>query len=69
MAKEQERRITVRMLKEHLNSYKDDAELYFGGLEFYRLKNRSSDGLLVQVEFSQQVYRDKDGNVVIENLD
>ena len=60
--------ITVGILKDLLNGYSDDMELDFSGLDFYRLKQRSPT--LVQVEFNQQVYRDKEtGRVVVENLE
>lgn len=61
------RTITVGILREHLAIYPDDYELDFSGLEFYRLKQRGPE--LVQVEFSEQVYRDRSGRVVVENLE
>ncbi len=58
--------ITVKELKQLLNAYSDDSVLYFGGLDFYRLKQRGDK--LVQVEFNQTVYKDKkSGDVVVEN--
>jgi len=57
-------RITVKELKEQLNNFDDNLEVYFGGLDFYRLKNRDA---YLQVEFNQTVYKDKDGKVVVEN--
>lgn len=59
--------LTVGELKKELEGYPDHYELYFGGLDFYRLKQRGPK--LVQVEFNQTVYKDKNGKVVIENLD
>lgn len=60
-------RITVGMLREQLGHYSDDMEVDFSGLEFYRLKRRSDE--LLQVEFNELVYRDKEtGHVVVENL-
>jgi hypothetical protein len=56
--------ITVGELIEHLKKEHPDLPLDFGGLEFYRLKDR---GAHVQFEFSQTVYQDKDGCVVVEN--
>lgn len=56
---------TVGTLKRALESYDDDDELDFGGLEFYRLKKRGPH--LVRVEFNQTVYKDSDGKVVVEN--
>jgi hypothetical protein len=57
--------LTVGDLIRQLSSFDPEATLYFGGLEFYRLKTRGKK--LVQVEFSQTVY-EQDGQVVIENL-
>lgn len=59
--------ITVGQFREHLKVYPDDWTLDFCGLDFYRLKARGET--LVQVEFSQPVYRDADGKIVVENLD
>jgi len=68
MAQNPSELITVGMLKDLLNGYPDTMELDFSGLDFYRLKQRSPT--LVQVEFNQQVYRDKQtGRVVVENLE
>lgn len=64
MGNKEESRITVGDLKRMLNAYPDSSELYFGGLEFYRLKDREA---YVQVEFSQTVYRDDQGKVIVEN--
>lgn len=61
------RTITVGMLRDQLKIYPDNYELDFSGLEFYRLKQRGPE--LVQVEFNEQVYRDKSGRVVVENLE
>lgn len=57
--------ITVGQLKEQLKTFSDDMTLDFGGLEFYRLKARGEN--LLQVEFSQTVYTDSSGNVIVEN--
>ncbi len=58
--------ITVGELKERLAGYSDDSILYFGGLDFYRLKQRGEK--LIQIEFDQTVYKDGDtGNVIVEN--
>jgi len=55
-------------LEKMLEGFSDEDELSFSGLDFYRLKRRGPD--LVQVEFNQQVYRDrKTGKVIIENVD
>lgn len=58
--------LTVGELKEMLAVHNDSDELYFCGLDFYRLKVRGPG--LVQVEFDQQVYKDEEtGRVVIEH--
>ncbi|MFW6046993.1 MAG: hypothetical protein ACOCP4_04320 [Candidatus Woesearchaeota archaeon] len=49
---------------EELKKYDSDLVLNFSGLDFYRLKDR---GDFVQVEFNQNVYKDKHGKVIIEN--
>ncbi len=56
--------ITVKELREELAKYPDNHEVFFGGLDFYRLKDR---GTLVQIEFNQTVYKDNSGKVIIEN--
>ncbi|EAO8773990.1 hypothetical protein CDJ04_13925 [Salmonella enterica] len=66
MYQQNENSITVGILLDLLQSYPRDAVLYFGGLDFYRLKWRDEN--LLQVEFNQLVYRNSDGLVVIENL-
>ncbi len=59
--------ITVGQLKEHLKIYDDDYKIDFSGLDFYRIKQR--DDKLIQIEFNQQVYRDAQGCVVVQNLE
>ena len=59
--------ITVGELREQLKLFAGDAELYFGGLRFNRLKSRGEK--LVQLEFHEQVYRDRDGTLTVEDLD
>ncbi len=56
--------ITVKELIERLKIENPDSEVYFGGLDFYRLKDR---GGVLQVEFNQSVYPDENGKIVIEN--
>jgi hypothetical protein len=58
--------ITIGELKEHLAGYPDHYALDFSGLQFYRLKQRGEE--YVQLEFSQAVYLDKEGYVVVDNL-
>jgi hypothetical protein len=58
--------ITVGELIDMLKNHRRDAVLYFGGLDFYRVKQRGE--MLVQIEFNQLVYKDRDtGRVVVEN--
>jgi hypothetical protein len=56
--------ITVKEMRDQLKLYDDNMELFFGGLDFYRLKDR---GGCVQVEFAQTVYLNDQGLVVVEN--
>ena len=49
-----------------LSAYDDDLLLDFSMLDVHRLKQRSDT--IVQVEFTQTVYRDRKGNVVVDNL-
>lgn len=57
-------KITVRELIEKLKAENQDLEIYFGGLEFERLNDRRNE---LQFEFTQLVYPDDQGNVVVEN--
>lgn len=56
--------ITIKELIEDLEKYDKKLPLYFGGLDFYRLKDR---GHFLQVEFNQTVYKNQDGKIIIEN--
>ena len=67
MAKKEKTNITLGEFRQHLEAYPDDYEIYFSGLDFYRIKQRGEK--LIQVEFNQQVYLDEQGNVVVENLE
>lgn len=59
--------ITVGDLLRMLDGFPRDAVLYFGGLDFYRVKQRGEK--LVQIEFNQPVYKDRDsGKVVVDNV-
>jgi len=58
--------ITVGELIVHLKAFSHDDELHIGGLHFYRLKRRGDH--LVQMEFSEQVYRDKQGTLIAEDI-
>lgn len=59
--------MTVGALIDQLLVYPRDAEVSFGGgadaLTFYRFKLRGEN--LVQLEFNEQVYRDKSGELVL----
>lgn len=57
--------INVGELKRKFSIYPDECELFFGGLDFYRLKLRGEK--LLQFEFNQPVYLDSKGRVVVEN--
>jgi len=57
--------ITIGYLKQLLGVFPDDYTLDFGGLEFYRLKQRGETH--VQCEFSQSVHLDRKGLVVVDN--
>ncbi len=56
--------ITVGELIEQLLLEDKELTVYFGGLDFYRLKDR---GGVLQIEFNQTVYKDENGKVIIEN--
>ncbi|WP_409416702.1 hypothetical protein [Flavobacterium sp. PS2] len=56
--------ITVGELIEQLKIFDPELPVHFGGLDFYRTKNR---GGCVQIEFSQTVYKDNDGKIIVEN--
>ena len=57
--------ITVGELRSHLKVYSDDYEISFSGLEFLQVKSRGAK--LIQIEFSQSVYQDEQGDVVVQN--
>lgn len=57
-------KITVKELIEQLKKEDPDLEVYFCGLDFYRLKDR---GGYLQIEFNQSVYKEDDGSVVVVN--
>lgn len=64
----EELRITVGDLRRQLDGYSPNTEVSFSGLDFYRVKQRGDN--LIQIEFNQQVWRDRDtGMVYVENLD
>ncbi len=57
-------KVNVKQLIEMLKVEGQNLEVYFGGLELYRLKDR---GGVLQFEFNQSVYPDEQGFVVVEN--
>jgi hypothetical protein len=59
--------ITVGQLKAELEGWPEDMELTFGGLTFYRLKQRGPE--LLQMEFNQTVYLDSEGIVRVGEHD
>lgn len=59
-------KISVRDLITMLANCPQEAEVYFGGLDFSRVKRRSEN--CIQIEFEQQVYKDEHGDVHIDNL-
>lgn len=59
--------VSVGEFMEELKVFDKNARLSFSGLDFYRLKMRGDD--LIQVEFNQQVYKDSNGKVIVENLE
>lgn len=57
--------ITVGDLRERLSGFPDSMEIMFSGcLTFYRIKQRGDN--LLNMEFNEQIYRDEDGELVIE---
>ena len=58
-------KITIAELKEKLAIYDDDTIIDFSSLDFSRVKSRGDK--LVQIEFIQTVYRNAQGDVVVEN--
>ncbi len=57
------KRITVGELKKQLEHFPDDAELDFCDLTFYKTKSRSSDNMLIQIEFAESREFDEFGNI------
>ena len=66
--------ITVGQLIEHLKVFDPASVLVFGdrALQFSRLKHRGTDtesgAELVQLEFVEQVYRDRSGRLIAEDV-
>lgn len=57
--------IELDELIRQLKSYPPDTQVSFGGLDFYRVKKRGDK--LIQIEFSQSVYRTDKGALVVED--
>lgn len=57
--------ITIGELREHIAGFPEHFTIDFGGLTFYRIKQRAPTH--VQMEFSQSVYLDEAGNVEVDN--
>lgn len=57
--------IELDELIRQLKSYPPDTQVSFGGLDFYRVKKRGDK--LIQIEFSQSVYRTDKGTLVVED--
>ena len=65
--KKQEPLITVGMLMNELSGFDKDVKIDFSSLDFHRVKPRGDK--LIQIEFNQMVYRDDEGDVVVDNLE
>jgi len=59
-------KITVGQFLDDLKNYNREDELFFSGLNFYRLKDR---GGCVQVEFNEVVFRDGNGSLIAVDHD
>jgi hypothetical protein len=64
----QDELMTVGELRRQLEGIPDGASIFFGcdSLRFYRVKQRGEN--YFQIEFSQPVYDDDEGNVYVTNL-
>ena len=67
--------ISLGDLRRALHVYDDDVQVYFGGLDFVRIKNIVSDEgedgrvRVVMFEFSPSVYESKTGKVMLATDD
>lgn len=67
--------ITVGELSEWLSVFDADSRVIFGdrALDFYRLKHRGTNVKtgeeIVQVEFAQEVYRDRSGELIARDVE
>ena len=57
--------IELGTLLDQLAGLPRDTQVYFGGLDFYRVKRQGPNQ--VQVEFSQSVYRTSEDLLVVED--
>ena len=57
--------ITIGELRERLDGIPEHYTIDFGGLTFYRIKQRAPTHM--QMEFNESVYLDESGRVVVEN--
>lgn len=55
------------MLLDQLQGFSRDTKIDFSCLDFHRVKSRGDK--LIQIEFNQLVYRDPQGDVVVDNLE
>ena len=56
--------MTIGEMKEMLRLYPNEMELSFEPLHFYQLKQRGEN--MVRVEFNESIYRDENGELVLE---
>lgn len=56
--------IDLKTLRDAFKGLPDDARIGFSGLTFYRPKLRGQT--MLNIEFNEHVYRDRNGTVVIE---
>lgn len=59
--------ITVGELKRKLEIFDDDSILEAGGLTFFQLKKSGENS--VRIEFKEQVYKDGNGKIIVEDAE
>ena len=57
--------IDLGTLLDQLGGLPRDTQVYFGGLDFYRVKQQGPNQ--VQIEFNQSVYRTREDLLVVED--
>ena len=57
--------VALGTLLDQLEGLPRDTKVYFGGLDFYRVKSQGPDQ--VQIEFNQSVYRTSEDLLVVED--